>query len=57
MQLPQFQVHADLEERHWWFLGRRAIFRALLTQAVPPSRDRLILDVGCGTGGQYGGIS
>ncbi|MDO8468734.1 MAG: class I SAM-dependent methyltransferase [Candidatus Peribacter sp.] len=51
MQLPQFQVHADLEERHWWFLGRRAIFRSLLTRAVPPSKDRLILDVGCGTGG------
>jgi len=51
MQLPQFQVHADLEERHWWFLGRRAIFRSLLMQAVPPANDRLILDVGCGTGG------
>ncbi len=51
MQLPQFQVHADLEERHWWFLGRRDVFRALLTRAVPPSRERLVLDVGCGTGG------
>ncbi|MDD4287121.1 MAG: class I SAM-dependent methyltransferase [Candidatus Peribacteraceae bacterium] len=51
MQLEQFQVHADLEERHWWFLGRRAIFRSLLMRAVPPSKDRLILDVGCGTGG------
>ncbi|ALM10236.1 MAG: SAM-dependent methyltransferase [Candidatus Peribacter riflensis] len=51
MQLPQFQVHADLEERHWWFLGRRDIFRALLTRVLPPFRERLILDVGCGTGG------
>jgi len=51
MQRPQFQVHADLEERHWWFLARRAIIRALLGHAVPPSRERLILDVGCGTGG------
>ncbi|MFH0851554.1 MAG: methyltransferase domain-containing protein, partial [Candidatus Peregrinibacteria bacterium] len=51
MQLPQFQVHADLEERHWWFLGRRDIFRALLARAAPPSREKLLLDVGCGTGG------
>lgn len=51
MQLPQFQVHADLEERHWWFLARLDIFRALLAQAVPSSRDRFVLDVGCGTGG------
>ncbi|MDD5102913.1 MAG: class I SAM-dependent methyltransferase [Candidatus Peribacteraceae bacterium] len=51
MQLPQFQVHVDLEERHWWFLGRRAIVRTLLKRVVPPSRERLILDVGCGTGG------
>ncbi|OIO55788.1 hypothetical protein AUJ46_00650 [Candidatus Peregrinibacteria bacterium CG1_02_54_53] len=51
MQLPQFQVHADLEERHWWFLGRREIFRALLSRAIPPARERLLLDVGCGTGG------
>lgn len=51
MQLPQFQVHADLEERHWWFLGRRDIVRALAAQAVAPSMDRLVVDVGCGTGG------
>ena len=39
-----------LEDRHWWFVGKRLLVAALL-------RDRLrhgslrILDVGCGTGG------
>lgn len=51
MQLPQFQVHADLENRHWWFLGRRSIFKELLHAVCPPSPSRLLVDVGCGTGG------
>lgn len=40
-----------MEERHWWFLGRRKILQALLHELVPPSKDRLIIDVGSGTGG------
>lgn len=51
MQLPQFQVHADIEERHWWFLAKKEIIRALLSAVVPASRSTVILDVGCGTGG------
>ena len=51
MQLPQFEAHAGMEERHWWFLGRRHIIQTLLHELVPPSSDRLIIDVGCGTGG------
>jgi len=44
-----------VEDRHWWFVGRRAVVGALLGQAlgkadVAPS-SRRILDVGCGTGG------
>lgn len=51
MQLAQFQAHAAMEERHWWFLGRRTILRTLLHALVPPSKDKLVIDVGCGTGG------
>ncbi len=52
MQLAQFQVHADVEERHWWFLARRKIMQELLHVVVsPPSKDIRILEVGCGTGG------
>jgi hypothetical protein len=27
MQSEQFLLHADIEERHWWFVGRRRIMR------------------------------
>jgi len=39
----------ELEDRHWWFRGRRAVLFALLQRAgVRPSRR--VLDAGCGTG-------
>lgn len=57
MQLPQFQVHAELENHHWWFLGRRALLRALLCAVCPPSKEKLLIDVGCGTGGNTAAFS
>ncbi|HVF27110.1 MAG TPA: class I SAM-dependent methyltransferase [Pyrinomonadaceae bacterium] len=40
-----------LEESLWWFTGMHEITAALLDPVCPPSRDRFILDAGCGTGG------
>jgi len=51
MQLPQFQVHEELEEHYWWFLARRTILRQILHRISKPHSGSLILDVGCGTGG------
>jgi SAM-dependent methyltransferase len=39
----------ELEDRHWWFRGRRAVIWALLSRAGPPASPR-VLDAGCGTG-------
>jgi SAM-dependent methyltransferase len=39
----------ELEDRHWWFRGRRAVIRALLQRSGLPPSPR-ILDAGCGTG-------
>lgn len=38
----------NLEERHWWFVGRRRIVSALIDRYA--ARPRRILDAGCGTG-------
>ncbi|MGC1799722.1 MAG: class I SAM-dependent methyltransferase, partial [Solirubrobacterales bacterium] len=44
-----YRVMAHVEDRHWWFRGRRAVIGALLTRAaVPPGTA--VLDAGCGTG-------
>ena len=41
---------AASEERHWWFTGRRAILRSVISRLRLP-RDAAILELGCGTGG------
>lgn len=50
MKEAQFDLHASIEDRHWWFTGRRRILRALVRETVPPGTGRTVVDVGCGTG-------
>lgn len=50
MRPELLRLHADREVHHWWFVARRRIVHALVDVLVPPGRDRLIIDVGCGTG-------
>jgi SAM-dependent methyltransferase len=38
------------EDRHWWFVGRRAVIGAML-ERVPFGPDARVLEAGCGTGG------
>lgn len=51
MQEEDFAYLYALEENFWWFAGMREITTVLLGPLFPPSQDRMILDVGCGTGG------
>jgi SAM-dependent methyltransferase len=53
----QFQLHADIEQAHWWFVARRRIMRQLIGEILPPAPDALIVDVGCGTGGNIAGLA
>jgi ubiquinone/menaquinone biosynthesis C-methylase UbiE len=52
--IMQTEDYADLyalEEDFWWFTGMREITASLLDPHFRTEQDRLILDVGCGTGG------
>ncbi|HEY2251089.1 MAG TPA: class I SAM-dependent methyltransferase, partial [Planctomycetaceae bacterium] len=57
MQSAQFQLHAEIEERHWWFVARRRILRAIVEQLVPPSSEATVIDVGCGTGANLASLA
>ncbi len=50
MKESLFHKMAEVEDRHWWFVGRRAIVREILQDlALPPQAE--LLEVGCGSGG------
>jgi SAM-dependent methyltransferase len=57
MQTELFQLNSEIELHHWWFVARRRILRALVGAVVAPSKDAIIVDVGCGTGGNIGSLS
>ena len=54
MQQHTYAIMDRVEDKHWWFVGRRAILESFLRSIVGKihnSRSTLrILDVGCGTG-------
>lgn len=51
MQTEDYQYLYTLEQDFWWFAGMREITAVMIDAACSASRDRLILDAGCGTGG------
>jgi len=50
MDASTFELHAAMEDQHWWFVARRQIVRQLVHRLAPPAIRRTIVDVGCGTG-------
>jgi SAM-dependent methyltransferase len=52
-----YRQFVELEETHFWFVGRRRIFAHLLDRALDGRRELSVLDVGCGAGGMLGLLS
>ena len=50
MEPQEYRHMFELEDRYWWFLGKRELVRMLVGQ-YGPEATRRIVDVGCGTGG------
>ena len=51
MNRPEYELMYAREETDWWYVGRRNMARSLIERQVWPESNALILDVGCGTGG------
>lgn len=49
MDLATYAVEAEIEEHHWWFVGRRRLFAGMLKKLRLAS-DAAILDIGTSTG-------
>jgi 2-polyprenyl-3-methyl-5-hydroxy-6-metoxy-1,4-benzoquinol methylase len=52
----QFELFARIEQEHWWFVARRAVMRALV-ERVALAEGRVVVDVGCGTGGNIASLA
>ena len=64
MNLEEYEVMYQVEDRHWWYLGMEQITCRVLERYLPRDRSALkILDAGCGTGAvmkylcQYGEVT
>jgi 2-polyprenyl-3-methyl-5-hydroxy-6-metoxy-1,4-benzoquinol methylase len=57
MDKAEFDLHADVEQRHWWFTGRRNIMQRLLREIVPPGEGKSVVDIGCGTGANIASLA
>ncbi|MBA7696770.1 Ubiquinone biosynthesis O-methyltransferase [subsurface metagenome] len=50
MDISMYEDFYSLEEKHWWFLGRRKIVFSMLNKYLLNGSQLRTLDVGCGTG-------
>src|ERR1700722_8907841 len=57
MTPEQIALFARIEDKHWWFVGRRQIIGRIIHKIVPPGAGQTIIDVGCGTGGNLASLA
>jgi SAM-dependent methyltransferase len=57
MQSEQFELHARIEQRHWWFVARRRIMRRIVERLFKPDGRTTVVDVGCGTGANIAALA
>src|SRR3569832_1372783 len=50
MQSHHYPILYQVEDTHWWYVGRRRIIRSLVERICARLKNPRILDVGCGTG-------
>jgi len=56
MHAHEFSLHAEIEDKHWWFKARRNIILSLLSRYRCGEIKHLV-EIGCGTGGNLRSLS
>jgi len=54
MERAVFDRMAEHDNRHWWYTARRDILGALIARRIALPANAQILEVGCGTGHNFG---
>jgi SAM-dependent methyltransferase len=57
MERIAYRQMAELDQRHWWYRGRREVLSELIRREVKPPPGAAILEIGCGTGHNFGMLS
>jgi len=52
-----YNLHKQIEEKHWWFTARRQIIHKILTRIATPEDGLSLINIGCGTGGDLSYLS
>ena len=56
MRTEHFELFAEFENQHWWFVGRQRIVHGLLEELGIPAGS-MVVDLGCGTGANIASLS
>ena len=62
MERAVYDAMAELDERHWWYRGRREVLAELIRRRARPPKAARLLEIGCGTGhnlamlGEFGDV-
>ncbi len=51
MDSSEYAAMYEAEDSHWWYVGMRRIAASVLGAQLQPGKPLVILDAGCGTGG------
>jgi SAM-dependent methyltransferase len=57
LEFTAYRQFVELEESHFWFIGRRNIFFHLLDRELHGRTDLRLLEIGCGAGGMLRPLS
>lgn len=57
MDKSLYRTFFDIQQKHWWFVTKKAIILNIIDNTRQPNRDISSLDIGCGAGLMLGALA